>query len=123
MIWWILLVPIFMILLNWKEKVDFYIIRKGKKAIIGQVLKYQKVQTKQRGRLEIYHHPHVEVPNVKNRLIKLNYPNIWSPVRPFKIGEEVKVFYYGGQLFYWDSFNRGISKFLPKIWEFWKKDK
>lgn len=37
---------------------------------------------------------------------------------PFKKGENIDVFWYGEKLFYWNSYQTGIFKFLPSKWGF-----
>ena len=119
--WYFICIPLVYLLFKWKGKVDFYEMRIGKEKILAQVIEYRDHKSPMRNDYTQIPYPYVRVnPEDKDsRLIKLKYANnMW---KPFKIGDQVGVFWYGGVLYYWDSYDSIITKYLPSRWDFWNR--
>ena len=43
---------------------------------------------------------------------KLNCGSMFNP-KPFKIGEEIDVYWYASELYYWNAYERGLFRLLP----------
>ncbi len=81
---------------------------------MGEVIEYRDNKVPIRNDFTQIPYPYVKIQNELNdaKLIKLKYAN--NIIKPFKIGEKVEVFWYGGELYFWNAYDRGILKFLPK---------
>lgn len=86
----------------------------------AEVVEYRYHKSPMRNDYTQMTYPYVKINEESERLIKLKYASSGS--KPFKIGEQVDVFWYAGVLYFWHAYDRGINKFLPKKWDFWNKD-
>lgn len=112
----ITLIVVFVHMAN--EKIEYLEIRSKSKKIIATVVEYRKEKSPLRNDYTELNYPYVKIDldNGEYIIEKLRYANSWSS--SLKIGQQVDVFRYGGDLLLWNSFENGIYKFLPKKWTF-----
>ena len=86
--------------------------------IKAKVIDYQKEYNSPLGDDGGRYYPYVKIELDDNDCIvkKLEYGKGHNV--SFKKGEVIDVFWYGGKLFYWNEYERGIFKLLPSRWIF-----
>lgn len=87
--------------------------RAGKEKLKAEVVEYRNEKSPMRNDYTQIPYPYVRIRTDRQgeKLVKLKYAN--SLYKPFKIGEEVEVFWYAGVLYFWHTYDKGITKFLP----------
>ena len=101
-------------------KIQFINARKKSKKITATVIEYGYEKGPLRNDYTMLYYPYVklDLPDIEYRKIKLRYAD--NKNKPFKIGEKIDVFWYGNDLAYWNTYDKGFSKLLPEKWTFWK---
>lgn len=116
----ILIVIAIFVLFTMNTKIQFLKTREGAKKLRAKVIEYRAQKGPMRNDFTKLNYPFVNILSEDEQLLrKLRYAN--STSKPFKIGEEIDVFFSGGDLLYWDTYNRGLYRFLPESWTKWKK--
>lgn len=110
MIWTLLTILLILFIIQWKSKIDFTAMKKGKTPIKATVIEYRKRKSPMRNDYSKIPYPYVQIQHRYKNLTKLKYAN--SLFKPFKISEEVEVFLYNGTLYYWNAYDKGILKYL-----------
>lgn len=87
--------------------------RSQSKKIKAKVIEYQGEHDSPLGDDGRRYYPYVKIKMEDNEyvMVKLEYGK--GHRVSFKKGEIVDVFWYGGKLFYWNEYERGIFKLLP----------
>lgn len=120
--------PYFMLILSgviimavtWQGKVAFAEMKKGKTPRKAKVLFYKKEQVPFRNDFTKIPYPYVELEGDESRPTRLKYAK--SGHKPFKVGSYIDVFFYGGTLYYWHAYDKGLLKLFPSSWKFWKNE-
>ncbi len=117
MIWSLLIIFIIAFLILTNTKIEHLKARNKSKKIIAEVGEYRKEKGPMRNDFTLLNYPYVwiEVKNDEYKLFKLNYAN--NGTKPFYIGEKIPVFWQNDLLIYWDVYDKGIYKYLPKSWK------
>ena len=103
----------------WNKKVTFYQDRNGKEKIVGEFVKYESVTVKVlRNEYHTSTYPFVKIKqgNKDVGIFKLDFKN--EIAKSFRKGEKVELFWCYNELLYWNTYEIGIFKFLPKKWLF-----
>lgn len=99
MIWYLFIIPILYLLFQWQGKVEFYKMKNGKEPLKAKVIEYRNEKSPMRNDYTQIPYPYVQTDSDNSKLTKLTkltklkYANSMS--KPFKIGEDVDVFWYG----------------------------
>jgi hypothetical protein len=107
-----------------KNKIDFLETREESAKIKAQVVEYRLEKEEQmRNDYVTRNYSYVKIltkgPDY-GKVRRLRYDNIISIWPwPLKISHTIDVFWYAGELFYWDAMDRGIEGYLPDRWP-WK---
>ena len=125
MLIWSLIIIIGIFLYLTHTKIEFLEIRNEKKKIKAEVIEYRKEKGLMRNDYSEMEYPYVKI-DLENEdeyeysVRKLRYAN--SLNRSFHIGQKVNVFWYGSDLLYWDAYENGIYKYLPKRWNIFSSE-
>ncbi|MEQ9424608.1 MAG: hypothetical protein RJQ09_09340 [Cyclobacteriaceae bacterium] len=116
---WIILPPLIFILFQANNKIHFISLRKNSKKLRAKVVEYRKEKVPIRNDFTRIDYPFVVILSETQPIIrKLRYSSSWR--RPFRVGDEIDVFFNGSDLLYWNAFDKGLNKFLPYSWKTWK---
>ena len=98
------------------SKIKLLKIRDNSKKIIAELVEYREEKSSMRNDYTLLNYPYVRIKTENNefRVVKLSYANNYS--EPFKIGEKIPVFWYSDKLIYWNVYDKGVYKYLPKKW-------
>ncbi|MNK30389.1 hypothetical protein D3C87_488060 [compost metagenome] len=110
------------LLLMTNTKIQFVKARTLAKKISATVIEYRLEKGPLRNDYTKLDYPYLklDLPNTEDKEVKLHYAN--SLKKPFKIGEKIDVFWLENKLVYWNAYDNGFSKFLPKTWAFWRSE-
>lgn len=87
--------------------------KKGKKPIDAIVKKYKVVSTEiSRMHWHSEWSIFVEVASGEKLIHQKMHHHILMYSKPFEIDEVVKVFWYAGQVYYWNAYEKGLFRFL-----------
>jgi hypothetical protein len=111
MICGLLIILILLYLVLWNSKVKFLKMREASKPITAKVIQYRNEKGPMRNDYTPLPYPYVSINDNTSELRKLKYAS--SNSKPFKINDEIIVFWFSGTLYYWDAFDRGVYKYLP----------
>lgn len=113
------IVTIFRIITEINSKKEFYNLRNGKKKLLAKVVEYKKYKSPLRNDYTQILYPHVIIIGDEDeKSIRLKFTRY--PKKPFKIGEEINVFWHGKLLYFWDAYDIGWQKKIPSNWDFLK---
>lgn len=114
--WFILTFVLLLLIYNSYLKWKFNRIRSNSKKRKGHVVQYKKEEGPMRNDYTKLHYPYVKIDfqNKASKTYKLRYAS--SSSKPFKIGENIDVFLHENELFYWKTFETGLSRFIPDFW-------
>lgn len=104
------------ILMN--SKLNFMTLRNGSEKLTARVVEYRSEKGPIRNDYTKLDYPYVEIEGFPDRLIRLKYAK--SASRPFPLGQEIKVFWSFGILYYWNAYEKGFYKYLPENLKFRK---
>ena len=123
MVWGSIIFFLGALLIVINEKIQFLKKRKGCKKIEAEVESYKKETGGMRNDYTTLHYPYVKIEYEPDEyiLVKLRYAN--NITKPFSIGEKVNVFWFYDDLLYWDTYEKGIYKYLPNSWNIFKNTK
>lgn len=116
--WILILFPAVAILLIWNAKLRFLKMREGCTPIVARVIEYRNERGPMRNDFTKLPYPYVSINEDRTRLFKVKYASSGS--HPFKINEDINVFWFSGTLYYWETFDTGIYKYIPKKFRFKK---
>ncbi len=99
-------------------KIEFVNLRNRSKKIVAKVVEYRKEKGPIRNDYTYLEYPYVKIDleDADYTIRRLKYAK--SGKKPFKIGQEVDVFWYGSNLLYWHAYDNGIHKYIPSKWNF-----
>lgn len=99
-------------------KIEHLEIRSKAKKISAEVVEYRKERVQMRNDYTELNYPYVKIDldNGECTIKKLRYANSWN--QPIEIGQQVDVFWYGGELLLWNAYDSGFYKLLPVKWFF-----
>ncbi|MFK8059881.1 MAG: hypothetical protein AB8B78_07300 [Polaribacter sp.] len=103
----------------WNKKITFYKNRNGKEKVVGEFLKYKSVTEKVlRNEYHTSIYPFVKINQGTENvgIFRLNFKNKLR--KSFRKGEKIELFWCNNQLLYWNAYEIGILKFIPKKWLF-----
>ena len=88
------------------------------KKIKAKVIEYQMEHNSPLGDNRRRYYPYVKIELEDNEYVveKLEYGKGHNV--SFQKGEVIDVFWYGGKLYYWNEYDRGIFKLLSSRWNF-----
>lgn len=101
------------IAMQWRGKVKFYKMRKGKTLILAEVAEFRDEKSPMRNDYTKIPYPYVRLlsEDGTEKIVKLKYSNSLST--PFTLGDFVEVFWYGGTLYFWNAYDFGLTRYLP----------
>ncbi|MDC8005668.1 hypothetical protein POV27_16540 [Aureisphaera galaxeae] len=104
------------------KKIEFIKERKKSKRIKARFVRYHKGKIERGLYKDLdFEFPYVRIGNDdESALCKLNFGSQIAKI--FKTGEEIDAFWSGNDLMYWNTYDRGLYKYLPEKWNFWQKD-
>lgn len=115
---WLILILLIVFVFMVNAKIKFTAIRNNSIKVRARVVEYRKEKVPIRNDYTRMNYPFVVLLPDRDRIIrKLRYTNSWS--KPFKIGEEIDVFFNENDLLYWEAHERGVYRYLPSTWRFW----
>jgi len=120
MSWYLAFLPIACLLFMWYNKIEFYSKRKKEYKLKASVVRFVKEKSPMRNDFTLIPYAYVRIEGRKEKLVRLKYSDSWS--MPYKVGDQVDVFFYAGVLYYWDAYDVGLSKYLPSKWDFWNAE-
>lgn len=98
-------------------KITFLKNRNQSKKITAKVIEYRTEKSPMRNDYTMLSYPYVKIGDDQDTILrKLRYANNFN--KPFKIGEQIDVFWDGNDLMYWYAYDFGLYKYLPKSWNF-----
>ncbi len=117
-IWGVILIGIGFLIYLTHSKIQFIKQRSNSLKIKAEVVEYRREKGPMRNNYTLLNYPYVKIDlNSGDYTVrKLRYAD--SSSKPFKIGESVYVFWNENDLLYWNTFDRGLKKYLPEKWNF-----
>ena len=99
-------------------KIQFIKLRSNSLKIEAEVVEYRREKGSMRNDYTQLNYPYVKIDleNGDYTIRKVRYADNSS--KPFKLGEIIYVFWNDNDLLYWNTFDRGWKKYLPKKWNF-----
>lgn len=94
--------------------------REGCSPINAKVIEYRNEKGPMRNDFTKLPYPYVAINDDMSRLFKVKYASSGS--HPFKINQHIKVFWFSGTLYYWETFDGSFYKYVPEKYSLKKKN-
>jgi len=120
MLWSIPIFLILAILYTANTKIKYIKLRNNSEKINAEVIQYKKEKGPMKNDYTLLNYPYVRIDLKEGGYMirKLSYANNYN--EPFKIGEQIPVFWNNDYLLYWSTYDKGFYKYFPENWQFKK---